>query len=373
MYKLFITFIVAVMVTCGVFLVTLIFMLSERIWNVSNGNDLAVSSVNLFEKKEVPPAAYSNPPSFAIPNRRLTQQEVKDWTAQYYADGGANELEIRLLELINSERAERNLARLDASPALMKAARIKSQSMAHLGYFSSSSPIYGDFNVIPYELFSYPINRSMKINIAGGFNSPEAVFSEWLDNGQFLESGFTEAGLGLYNYNWTLIAAEGPSADAVAALRGSSILLPNRTLTQYEMDAWIAEYNLLGGANQFELEIVRLTNLERERHGLPPLTINPLLMMISRFKSQSMGNLDYISHIGIYGSPGDLAKAFGFNNRVGENLFRGAMAPEEAVVGWMDSPGHRQNILSESFQSIGVGVYMDANGRVGWAQMFGFQ
>jgi len=372
MYKLLITFAVSVMVACIVLLVALTVMLGDRILHVyqeSDDGDIVLS------QPETEPAVLvidEGTSAFEIPDRRLTQQEIQDWIAEYEAGGSANKFETRLFDLINTERAESGLSPLYASPDLMMASRIKAQSMAHLDYFSYTSPIYGEFNAIPHELFGYPSHRSMGINIASGFRSPEAVFNEWMDNGQILEAGFTEVGLGFYDFHWTLKVAEGPSAAAVAALPSSSVILPERVLTYYELDSWMEEYSRLGGANSFELEVVRLTNLERESHGLYPLAINPLLMMIARFKAQSMGNLNYISHTGVYGEPGDLARAFGFTSGVGENLFRGAMAPKEAVAGWMDSPGHRQNLLTESYRSIGVGVYMDADGRIGWTQMFSF-
>ena len=151
----------------------------------------------------------------------------------------------------------------------------------------------------------------------------------------------------------------------------SAIMLPNRVLTADEMNAWQEEFNALGGANAFELEVVWLVNVERANVGLPPLAASDTLMMAARFKSQSMASLNYMAHDGVYGGPGDLMRAFGFNpGTMGENIARGQTTPAQVVQSWMNSDGHRANILSTSFLVIGVGAYANANGQISWTQMF---
>ena len=82
-----------------------------------------------------------------------------------------------------------------------------------------------------------------------------------------------------------------------------------------------------------------------------------------------MKNLGYFSHTSpTYGSPFDMMKNFGISYRsAGENIAKGYATPEAVVKGWMNSPGHRANILNKSFTHIGVG-YVE-NGSY-WTQMF---
>jgi uncharacterized protein YkwD len=150
----------------------------------------------------------------------------------------------------------------------------------------------------------------------------------------------------------------------------SAIVLPNRELTEEEMNAWKAEYDALGGANELELEIVRLVNQERVAAGLSPVHIDPILMMSARIKAQFMADLAYYSHSGVYGGAMDLAKAVGFSGSVGENLYRGPTTAEWAMQGWMESEAHYKCIMHPGFDVIGVGVYISENGVYHWVQMF---
>lgn len=136
--------------------------------------------------------------------------------------------------------------------------------------------------------------------------------------------------------------------------------IPNRRLTDTEVADWINAYNVLGAASDFEREVIRLTNLERAAFGVSPLEEGTSLMMAARFKSQSMYDLDYFSHTSpVYGHFTTIAReVFAVPMRaMGENLASGHRTPEEVVQGWMDSPGHRTNLLKPEFTCIGVGFY----------------
>lgn len=106
-----------------------------------------------------------------------------------------------------------------------------------------------------------------------------------------------------------------------------------------------------------EQEMLRLVNQERERHGLAPLTLDPLLQSAARGHSQEMFELGYFGHDSpVSGSPSDRLDTIGAQYMVtGENL---AYAPDVDVAheGLMDSTGHRANILSSDFRWIGIGV-----------------
>ncbi len=119
----------------------------------------------------------------------------------------------------------------------------------------------------------------------------------------------------------------------------------------------------------FEQEVIRLVNEIREENGLRTLTYDWELSRVARYKSQDMKDNRYFSHTSpVYGSPFQMMKSFGIKYRsAGENIAKGYATPEAVVDGWMNSPGHRANILNSSFTHIGVGYVAD--GRY-WTQMF---
>lgn len=108
---------------------------------------------------------------------------------------------------------------------------------------------------------------------------------------------------------------------------------------------------------QFEREIIRLTNVERSQKGLAPLKTHAELSKVARLKSEDLRDKNYFSHDSpTYGSPFDMIKKFGIKYlSVGENIAAGYSTPEQVVQGWMDSEGHRANILDKNYTHIGVG------------------
>ena len=118
-----------------------------------------------------------------------------------------------------------------------------------------------------------------------------------------------------------------------------------------------------------EEEVVRLVNKIRLENGLKPLTQDWQLSRVARYKSQDMKDLGYFSHTSpTYGSPFDMMKNFGITYRTaGENIAKGYATPEAVVNAWMNSPGHRANILNSTYTYIGVGYVASGNY---WTQMF---
>lgn len=119
----------------------------------------------------------------------------------------------------------------------------------------------------------------------------------------------------------------------------------------------------------YEAEVVRLVNQRRAEHGLKPLTQDWQLSRVARYKSQDMKDLGYFSHTSpTYGSPFQMMKSFGISYRTaGENIAKGYASPEAVVNAWMNSPGHRANILNSTYTHIGVGFVSSGNH---WTQMF---
>lgn len=121
--------------------------------------------------------------------------------------------------------------------------------------------------------------------------------------------------------------------------------------------------------SSYEAEVVRLVNEHRAARGLKPLAQNWELSRVARYKSQDMKDNRYFSHTSpVYGSPYQMMRSFGITYRsAGENIAKGYRTPEDVVNGWMNSAGHRANILNAGFAEIGVGYV--ASGHY-WTQMF---
>ena len=122
-------------------------------------------------------------------------------------------------------------------------------------------------------------------------------------------------------------------------------------------------------ADTYESEVVRLVNIERAKKGLGALAQDWQLSRVARYKSQDMRDNKYFSHTSpTYGSPFEMMKSFGISYKsAGENIARGQKTPKSVVDAWMNSSGHRANILNKSFTHIGVGYVENGNY---WTQMF---
>ncbi|MBE6959810.1 MAG: SafA/ExsA family spore coat assembly protein [Ruminococcaceae bacterium] len=123
------------------------------------------------------------------------------------------------------------------------------------------------------------------------------------------------------------------------------------------------------GITDFEQEVIRLVNDIRVNNGLKPLIYNWELGRVARFKSQDMKDNHYFAHNSpVYGTPFQMIRNFGISFRsAGENIARGYATPQAVVNGWMNSSGHRANILNVNYTHIGVGYVSGGNY---WTQMF---
>lgn len=121
-----------------------------------------------------------------------------------------------------------------------------------------------------------------------------------------------------------------------------------------------------------ENEVIRLVNVQRANAGLQPLKMNWELSRVARYKSADMANKGYFSHTSpTYGTPFQMMENFGLRfTAAGENIAYGQRTPAEVMRDWMNSPGHRSNIMSGSYNEIGVGLAKNKNGVCYWTQMF---
>lgn len=148
--------------------------------------------------------------------------------------------------------------------------------------------------------------------------------------------------------------------DANTHIKNPALIYPGQQITIPEKD---------GNVSNYEKEVIRLVNEIRTKNGLGQLAEDWELSRVARYKSQDMKDNNYFSHTSpVYGSPFDMIKSFGISYRAAaENIAKGQKTPQEVVNAWMNSSGHRANILNPTYTKTGVGYV--SNGSI-WTQMF---
>jgi uncharacterized protein YkwD len=122
-------------------------------------------------------------------------------------------------------------------------------------------------------------------------------------------------------------------------------------------------------------EVVRLVNVARSDAGCSPLRVDSRLAAAARLHSEDMAARSYFDHTSLDGrSPWDRMRAQGYTNGSGENIAAGYSTPAAVMTGWMNSSGHRANILNCSSKAIGVGIGRRSGSTYGiyWTQDFGY-
>lgn len=143
-------------------------------------------------------------------------------------------------------------------------------------------------------------------------------------------------------------------------------------------------YQLVANAKKargidFAYEVTKLTNAFRQANGLSALAMNTQLSRAALWHSQNMGLQDFFSHTGKDGSqPWDRMRAMGYDySTAAENIAAGYETAQQVVDAWINSPGHRANMLKSDVIEIGVGLFNMPNdgGTVDytyyWTQVFG--
>ncbi|MFD0205514.1 MULTISPECIES: CAP domain-containing protein [Saccharothrix] len=122
-----------------------------------------------------------------------------------------------------------------------------------------------------------------------------------------------------------------------------------------------------------EEKVVELTNGERAAHGCPALAADDRLAAAARAHSADMAAQNYFDHVSKDGrSFVDRVKAAGYPAPGAENIAAGQRTAEAVVKGWMDSPGHRANILNCKLKALGVGMARGGSYGTYWTQLFGW-
>jgi uncharacterized protein YkwD len=120
-------------------------------------------------------------------------------------------------------------------------------------------------------------------------------------------------------------------------------------------------------------EVLQLVNLERAQHGLDPVTFDPALSRVAEDYACEMIDQTFFDHVNPYTGvgPGQRLTDAGYPfHSMGENLAAGQTTAREAVEAWLDSPGHRENMLAPQWRRTGIGVRYGGPYRVMWVQEF---
>ncbi|MGL4744142.1 MAG: CAP domain-containing protein [Phycicoccus sp.] len=173
----------------------------------------------------------------------------------------------------------------------------------------------------------------------------------------------------------TAIAAAAPAAAAPAA---------DTSRQTAARQAWAADTSTVRGAtvtrtvkrvhqvDPLVAEAIRLTNVERARAGCGAVRMETRLNTAARLHSEDMARHSYFSHTSRDGrSPWDRIGAQGYTAGSGENIAAGYTTAAGVIKGWMDSPGHRANMLNCAHKAVGIGLGRGGYYGVYWTQNFG--
>ena len=158
-------------------------------------------------------------------------------------------------------------------------------------------------------------------------------------------------------------------ATTSSATSSATSLRPAPTRPSRSTTTTTRKATVTGGAefSSFAGEVLRLVNVEREKAGLPPLSTDAPLTAAAEVRAREIVSL--FDHTRPDGSS-CFTVLDGYAYRAaGENIAYGQSSPEQVMNSWMNSPGHRANILSASFNRMGIGVYQ-AGRTIYWTQLF---
>ena len=162
---------------------------------------------------------------------------------------------------------------------------------------------------------------------------------------------------------WKISRAYGVSLDSLIKanpqVKNPSLIYPGDIL-------YVPEGNSTTTQAQ---SVLQLTNNYRSQYGKKALKLDAELCRVAQAKADDMAAKGYFSHTSpTYGSPSQMLKSFGVGYRyMGENIAKGYNSASSVVNGWMNSQGHRENILNGNFGSLGVGYNAQAKT---WVQIF---
>ncbi|MCM3809759.1 CAP domain-containing protein [Streptomyces sp. DR7-3] len=260
------------------------------------------------------------------------------------ADGAARQA----LDVVNAARARAGAAPVALDGRLTAAAEAHARAMAAHGALALESP---DGTSLFHRIAAHGYTPlTVAEHIVSGPRTPREFVDYCLEGaerrGPFHDPALVHLGIG---------RADGPTTGDV-----------------YWTAVWARPFTP-DGLLRLTSEVIALTNAERAAARLTPLAQDPRLAAAAQAHSDDMVARDFYSHTGPEGhQPWDRARVAGATHRgIGENIACGQRSPAEVVRGWMDSPGHRANILKPDFTHIGVGHATGSRAGTYWTQVFG--
>ncbi|QLE70964.1 stress protein [Streptomyces rectiverticillatus] len=249
--------------------------------------------------------------------------------------------------LVNAERSAAGVPSVTVDHRLVSAARAHAADMAAHGRLAAESPdgtsLYHRIAVTGYRCLT------VTEHLVSGPRTPAEFVAYCLAGSEralpFRDPAVAHVGVG---------HAPAPSGDT------------------YWTAVWAAPMTTAGLA-RLAAEVTALTNAERAAAGLRPLAADPRLAVAAQAHSDDMVARDFYAHTSPEGrEPWDRARAAGCPHPgIGENIACGQRSAAEVVRGWMNSPGHRANILKPDFAHIGVGYATGSSAGTYWTQLFG--
>ncbi|MFF3395234.1 CAP domain-containing protein [Streptomyces sp. NPDC002669] len=162
-------------------------------------------------------------------------------------------------------------------------------------------------------------------------------------------------------------AAEAKASRSSAPAAGKSSAAPKSSAS-----APAARRSMAPASSSAQAAVLSLVNQERAKVGCSPLTASSSLASLAQDFSRDMAARDFFDHTDPDGrSPWDRASKAGVKGLAAENIARGQADAQAVMEAWMDSPGHRANILNCDYKTLGVGVHQGSGGPW-WTQEFGF-
>ncbi|MFB9720804.1 CAP domain-containing protein [Planobispora longispora] len=290
--------------------------------------------------------------------------------------------EKRVVDLVNQARADRGCAPVVFDARLYAAARGHSTDMAENGYFSHTSKDGRNPGARIREAGFSPL-RAWAENIARGQRSAESVHNAWMRSSghraNILNCKLTHiavayaknaGGVPYWTQKFAATTASAPTAKPTATPTAKPTATPTAKPTT-PAPSPTGTGGTVGTTE--ENEVVRLTNIERQKGGCSPLKHDPQLRKAAYGHSADMAENGYFSHTSKDGrSFMDRIRQAGFTGGSGwaENIAWGQRTPADVVNGWMNSSGHRKNIMNCKYNLIGVGAAKNSQGRIYWTQNF---
>ena len=171
--------------------------------------------------------------------------------------------------------------------------------------------------------------------------------------------------------DWYIVQVEGDYVGAVSKKYIKPIYQNTTNINSNQNSNASSGSNISSDLSNDEKEVFNLINTQRTNNGLPALKISNEVQNVARIKAQDMVDKNYFSHNSpTYGSPFDMLKSFKVSyTSAGENI-AGNSSNSGAVNAWMNSPGHKANILNNSFNYTGIGVVTSPKYGKIYVQMF---